>query len=88
VPQSDTVRVPQAEVVAETSAPAPAPAADVPEAVTPADAAAFASSDVDDAATLASAGEEIDAAPGELSGLGNAASQVETEGDARNSPMI
>jgi hypothetical protein len=86
VPQTDTARVPQAEVVAEASAPAPAPAADVPEASTPADAAAFASSDVDDAATLAAGGDENEATPGEL--MGNQPSQIESEGDARNSPMV
>jgi hypothetical protein len=67
-----------------------APAADVPDTTTPADAAAFASSDVDDAATLAAAGEEIEGNPGELASppMGSASSQVETEGDARNSPMV
>ena len=68
----------------------PAPAADVPDAPTAADAAAMAGSDVDDAATLAAAGESVEGVPGELASppLGNAPSAIETEGDSRNSPMV
>jgi hypothetical protein len=77
--------------VAEASAPTSAPAADVPECSHAADAAAFAVPTSMTPRRLASAGEEIEGyARRELASppLGNAPSQVETEGDARNSPMV
>jgi ribonuclease E len=67
------------EVVAPPAAPMAAP--------TPADAAAMAASDLDDAGTLAAAGESAEGVPAELANppLGGAPSQVETDADLRNS---
>jgi hypothetical protein len=90
VPAAAEPSLPQAE---ETVAAAPTmhapPAADVSDAPTPADAAAFASADVDDDATLAAAGEQVDSVPGEISSppLGHSPSAIETEGDSRN-PLV
>jgi len=54
------------------------------------DAAALASFDIEDPATLAAAGEQIEEAPEQLSApqLGNPSASVESEGEARNSPMV
>jgi hypothetical protein len=59
------------------------------DAPTPADAAAFAASDVDDDATLAVAGEQVDSTPGEMTSppMGQAPNGIETEGDSR-SPLV
>jgi hypothetical protein len=67
------------EVVAPPAAPMDAP--------TPADAAAMAASDIDDAGTLAAAGESVEGVPAELANPphGGAPSQVETDADSRNS---
>jgi hypothetical protein len=56
-------------------------------APTPADAAAMAASDVDDAGTLAAAGESVEGVPAELANPphGGTPSQVETDADTRNS---
>jgi ribonuclease E len=80
-----------APIFVPTPAPAPvevvAPPAAPLDAPTPADAAAMAASDVDDAGTLAAAGESVDGIPAELANPphGGAPSQVETDADTRNS---
>jgi ribonuclease E len=74
-----------APAVVEAAAPPAAPV-DTP---TPADAAAMAVADVDDAGTLAAAGDSVDATPAELSNppRGGAPTQVETDADSR-SPLV
>lgn len=87
--QTPTLPNPEASSNQVASAPTAAPPADATDSPMPADAAAFASSDVDDAATLAAAGTQVDSMPGELSSppLGHAPSAIETEGDSRN-PLV
>jgi hypothetical protein len=74
-------------VVEPVASVASAPAAAPLDAPTPADAAAMASSEVDDPGTLAAAGESVEGVPAELSKppLGSAPTQVETDAESRNS---
>lgn len=91
MPAVETPTLVNPEASSNEAAPVPtaAPPADATESPTPADAAAFAASDVDDDATLAAAGAQVDSMPGELSSppLGHAPSAIETEGDSRN-PLV
>jgi hypothetical protein len=91
IPATEAPTLPNPEAASSqvASTPTAAPPADATDAPTPADAAAFASSDVDDDATLAAAGTQVDSTPGELNSppLGHAPSSIETEGDSRN-PLV
>jgi ribonuclease E len=94
IAEPEPVAVPfvaSAPIYVPAPAPAPvdrvAPPAAPMDAPTPADAAAMAASDVDDAGTLAAAGESVEGVPAELANPphGGTPSQVETDAESRNS---